>query len=134
MSEAGKELLLQLEVLECRLSVCKFPEMPAGLPGDGFCSVTRTSDELSVVCETARVPAGALAREDGWRALKVLGPLDFALVGVLARISSALAEAQVPLFAISTYDTDYILVKEDTLQMAADALRSEGCAVLFALH
>ena len=121
---------LKLVVLDCALSVCKLEKLPDGLMDEGFCCITHTDDELSVVCETKRVPKDALACEDGLRALKVQGPLDFALVGILARISAALADAEVPLFAISTYDTDYILVKEIYLDSAIIALQKEGCDVV----
>ena len=120
---------LHLVVLDCNLSVCKLDKLPEDLMEDGFCCVTRTEDELSVVCEAKKVPDDALVREDGWRAFKALGPLDFALIGILAKISAALANAGVPLFAISTYDTDYILVKEEHLDSAIVALRDEGCVV-----
>lgn len=120
---------LQLVVLDSVLSVCKYDSAPEGLTGSGFYSVTRTDDELSVVCETEAIPAGTIAREDGFRALKVQGPLDFGLIGILAKISTALAEANVPLFAISTYDTDYVLVKEENLDTAIAALRQENCDV-----
>lgn len=126
---AALSVRLQLIALDCVLSVCKYDNVPEGLAGGGFCCVTRTDEELSVVCETGAVPAGAIAREDGFRALKVQGPLDFGLVGILAKISTALAEANVPLFAISTYDTDYILVKEENLDTAIAALRQENCDV-----
>jgi len=121
---------LHLVVLDCNLSVCKLDKLPEErLMEGGFCCVTRTEDELSVVCETNKVPDDALVCEDGWKAFKVLGPLDFGLVGILAKISAALADAGVPLFAISTYDTDYIMVKEEHLDSAIDALRNEGYGI-----
>ncbi len=120
---------LQLVVFDCALSVCKLDKLPESLLDGGFCCVTRTEDELSVVCETGKVPEDALAREDGLRALKVQGPLDFGLVGILAGISTALANVSVPLFAVSTYDTDYVLVKEENLGLAIAALRDGGCVV-----
>ena len=121
--------LLQLKVLGYRLSVCKCAEVPADLLAGGFCCIARTDDEISLVCETARVPEGAISREDGWRAFKVEGPLDFSLVGILAKLASALAAAKVPLFAISTFDTDYILVKGERLERAIAAFVDEGCLV-----
>jgi len=121
---------LRLAVLAPEFSVCKFAAMPEELLERGFCFVVRTDEELSVVCETARVGEGTLAREDGWRAFKVCGPLDFGLVGILAKISAALADAGVPLFAVSTYDTDYILVKAEKLDTAIIALRAQGCDVV----
>ena len=120
---------LSLQVLSSQFSVCQCAEMPARLPQGGFYSLTRTGDEISIVCETALAPEKATAREDGWRALKVCGPLDFALVGILAHIASALAEASVPLFALSTYDTDYVLVKDDKLADALHALQHAGCSI-----
>jgi hypothetical protein len=99
-----------------------------GLPswiGGEFWSITRTYDELSIVCPQECVPSGVLY-EGGWRVLKVLGPLSFALTGILASISGALAEAGISIFALSTYDTDYILVKASQLEGAIEALRKQG--------
>jgi len=81
------------------------------------------------VCETERVPENTLTRDDGWRAFKVEGPLDFGIVGIMAKLSSALAAAQVPLFAISTFDTDYIFVKADNLKSAIAALTVADCLI-----
>jgi hypothetical protein len=90
--------------------------------------VTRTRDELSIVCRADLVPADVV-REGGWRCLKVKGPLDFALTGVFARIAQPLADAGISLFAVMTYDTDYVMVKQDRLHDAADALMAAGHAV-----
>lgn len=88
-------------------------------------SVTRTRDELSVVCRADAVPDGVRAVA-GWRCLKVQGPLDFGLTGILAALTAPLAAAGIPVFAVSTYDTDYLLVKADQLDRAAEALRGAG--------
>lgn len=88
-----------------------------------------TDAECSLVCQTAHTPAQTLAREDGWRALRVAGSMDFGLVGVLSGITGALAAAGVPVFAVSTFDTDYVLVKADRLAAAQAALRGAGYAV-----
>jgi hypothetical protein len=103
-------------------------DLPGWLGGEFF-SVTHTPDELSIVCEETRIPAGVTV-EKGWRALRVAGPLDFALVGILAQLSSALAAAGVSIFAISTYDTDYILIKEPSLPSALSALRHAGHTIM----
>jgi hypothetical protein len=87
--------------------------------------VTRTSDELSVVCEAGQIPGGTAA-EKGWRALKVKGPFALTEIGVLATLSAPLAAAKVSLFAISTFDTDYLLVAENQLLAALAALRGAG--------
>jgi len=102
--------------------------VPAGLldRSDGaFVSVTRTGDELSVVCPADAVPESAQA-ERGWRLLTVRGPLAFTLTGIVAALSSELAAAGVALFGMSTFDTDHLLVKEADVERAVGALRSGG--------
>ncbi len=114
-----------LSVLTPEYTVAKLAAMPEKLP-EGFISLTKTRDELSLVCESSKTPTDALVCEPGWRALKVEGPLDFSLVGILSRIAGALAKAGISIFVISTYDTDYILVKADRLDAAVGALRKSG--------
>ena len=92
----------------------------------GFVSITRTEEELSIVCDERLVPFEFVAVERGFRMLMVVGPLDFSLTGVMASIAGPLAEAGVSLFAISTYDTDYVLVREERLGEAVEALRGAG--------
>ena len=120
---------MTLEVLAQKFTVCKVRTLPPEQLEVPFCFVGKTDRELSLVCETALTPEGTLAREDGWRALRVKGTLDFSLVGILSKFSGILAEADVGIFAISTYDTDYILVKELQLQRAAEALSAKGIRV-----
>jgi hypothetical protein len=122
---------MQLNLLSESFAVCRLGAqdlLPAwAQPGaaDELWSVTRSADELSIVCRQAVVPAGVQC-EANWRAFKVLGPLDFALVGILAELSGLLARAQVSLFALSTYDTDYILVKASSLNAALAAFKAGG--------
>jgi hypothetical protein len=101
----------------------------AGLPdwveGGHFWSVTRSDAELSIVCREEDIPPDASA-ERGWCALEVAGPLDFSLTGVVASLVSPLADAAVPIFVLSTFDTDYLLVREPDLPRAAEALRRAG--------
>ena len=101
------------------------PEWSASGP---FVSISRTPDELSIVCLEANVPAG-ITCERGWRVLKCEGPLDYALTGIMASIADPLADSGVPIFPIATHDTDYILVKEPHLETAIHALTSYGHAV-----
>jgi hypothetical protein len=122
---------LSLSILPDRLAICRlppesaFPEPPAG---GGLWSVTRTADELSLVLpEPARHPDWKA--ETGWRTFRVDGKLDFGLTGVLASLTDPLAAAGVSLFAISTYDTDYVLVRERDLERAAAALAAAGHTV-----
>jgi len=90
-----------------------------------FLSITRTADELSIVSLIDAVPAGAPA-ETGWRCLQVVGPLSFELTGVVASLSVPLAEARVPIFVVSTYDTDYLLIRSHDLDRACATLRDAG--------
>lgn len=99
--------------------------MPPWATGGSWWSVTRTADELSVVCPTDRVPAGVRA-EGPWRAFAVAGPLDFALTGVLSALTAPLARAQVPVFTVSTFDTDYLLVRGADAERATAALTAAG--------
>lgn len=120
---------MRLSVLRGTYTVCKIRDARQVDWSGGLTFVGRTPEELSLVCETARVPSGALEREDGWRALRVDGTLAFSLVGVLAGITAALAAAKISVFCVSTFDTDYVLVKETALDAAVSALRSAGYAV-----
>jgi hypothetical protein len=122
---------LTLEVVPGLLAVCRLsgsqavPEWVLRLP---FWSITRTEDEVSIVVpETLASPGWR--QETGFRALKVRGPLAFGLTGVIARLSVALAAADVSLFALSTFDTDYLLVRDTDLARAVAALQEAGCAV-----
>ena len=119
---------LRLFLLDCRLAVCRLgpdEEVPKWAGGGAFSSATRTTTELSIVCRESAVPEG-IARESGWRIFQVEGPLDFALTGVLASIAGPLGEAGVSLFAVSTFDTDYVMVRERDVEQAANALRAVG--------
>jgi len=122
---------LSLCILPERLAICRLPSdallsEPVSQPS--FWSATRTEEELTIVLPEEAAPAGWQA-ERGWRCFKVLGPLDFSLTGILASLASSLAEAGVPIFAISTYDTDYILVKKENLEKAKRALVANGHTV-----
>jgi uncharacterized protein len=117
-----------LTVLPCPLAIARLAadrQLPAWAMLGAFFSVTRTSDELSVVCAADQVPSG-VAAEMGWRALKVAGPFALSEIGVLAALAAPLAQAKVSLFAISTFDTDYLLVSEKHLHVAIAALKGAG--------
>jgi hypothetical protein len=109
-------------------SVYRFPpdRVPAiDFSGEDFACLAKTADEVSLVRRSGTV-AGAEREEGGWRVLKIAGPIDFGVIGVLAEASSILAAAGVSIFAVSTFDTDYILVKEAGLNAALEALRAGG--------
>jgi hypothetical protein len=112
-------------------AVCRLPAgslIPEWAVDGGFASITRTPDELSIVCLQASAPPG-IQSERGWRCFRVCGPLDFALTGILARLTAPLAAAGVPVFALSTFDTDYLLVREVDAGRATAAWRSAGIDV-----
>ena len=100
--------------------------VPEAILTGGFVSLTRTDEELSIVCRED-LALNSDCCEKGWAGIKVVGPLDFALTGLLARLAGLLAAAGVSLFAISTFDTDYLLVKQDRLAAAVEALQKGGC-------
>lgn len=100
-------------------------EVPAWATVGPFFSVTRTRGELSVVCPENVVPED-ISCERGWRALRLEGPFDLSMVGILASVASPLAEVGASIFAISTFDTDYVLVMEEQLDLAVDTLRARG--------
>lgn len=120
---------MDLAVLPDRYSVCRLDPRAAvpewALTGPFF-SVTRTADELSIVCMEESVPGSGVKVEKGFRALKLQGPLAFGLTGVLAPLLQLLASAKIPVFTLSTFDTDYILVPAGELDKATQTLRAVG--------
>ena len=115
-----------LKKLNMELSVCKVESIgDIDLDAD-FYFIGRTDEELSLVCRTRDVPARTEAREDGWRSFRIEGVLDFSLIGILAGISGILAENRIGLFAVSTFNTDTILVKEEHFERALAALAKAG--------
>ena len=95
-----------------------------------FYFIGKTDEELSLVCRTEDTPAETIERDDGWRGFRIQGVLDFSLIGILSKLSGILAEHKIGIFAVSTYNTDYILVKEDNFENALSILSSEGYSVL----
>ncbi len=133
MNQEGPFFRATLVVLPYDLAICRLsPDepIPPETTGAGFWSLTRTADELSLILPQERVRAGWQA-EGGWRCLQVVGPLDFELTGVLATFSTPLAKADIPVFALSTYDTDYLMVRHTLLAKACAVLSSHGHTVLY---
>ena len=121
---------MEIQVLPDGFSVCKLDETARADFDRPFSFYARTDAERSLVCRSDDAPSGCLAREDGWRLLRVAGPLDFSLIGVIAGLSAALAARGVGIFVVSTYDTDYLLVRQAQLQEAAAALTDAGYIVV----
>ena len=122
------ELMLTLSVLPGSYAICRLgPDAPVPdwAHDAQFRSITRTQDELSIVCSGANVP-GDIRADHGWRIIKVSGPLNLSQVGVLSALSKPLADAGISVFAVSTFDTDYLLVKTDALERALSVLSARG--------
>ena len=126
------EKILTMKLLKEKYGVCRLDKtelIPEWAQNSGFFSITRTSDELSIVCSQDDIPNDINCEKD-WRILKIEGPLDFSLIGILASISTILAQKGISIFAISTYDTDYILVKNNDIDNAISALIKERYDVI----
>lgn len=119
---------MQLKILDNKLKVAKMKvddEVPEMIFNQNFYSITKTDEELSIVLdEDIQIQCDVV--ESNWRAIKIVGELDFSLIGILSKISTILAQAQISIFAISTYNTDYILVKDDKLFEAKEVLKQNG--------
>lgn len=117
---------MKLIELNRDFSVCKteiFSEVDFG--GD-YVFMSKTPDELSLLCETSDVPEDSIEREDGWKGLKIQGQLDFGMVGVIAGISELLAKNRISIFVVSTYNTDYVFVKSENYARTAELLVKNG--------
>ena len=121
---------MKLQKLEGDFAVCKVAAIDQIDFTRDFVFLAKTPDEISLVCEEAHVPPDAIEVEAGWKALKVAGVLDFGLIGIIAKISSILAEAGISIFVVSTYNTDYILLKSENFDSGLRALVDSGYIVV----
>lgn len=117
---------MKIQTVKHDFSVCKIKDASEINFGDEFCFVGKTDEELSLVCISEHVPASAIERDDGWKAFRIAGVLDFSLIGILATLSAILAESNIGIFAISTYNTDYILTKSENFNKALEVLKKHG--------
>ena len=121
---------MELKKLEHELTVCKAGSLADIDLAADFFFIGKTDEELSLVCRTEDVPAGTIERDDGWKGFRVEGVLDFSLTGILSGLSGILADRGIPIFAVSTFNTDYILVKAENFEKALAVLSAEGYTVL----
>lgn len=117
---------MKIEEIDGEFSVCRVGDYSGVDLESEYVFTGRTDGERSLVCRTENVPGNAVSVSDGWRAFRVGGELDFSIVGLLAKISAALSERGIPMFAVSTYNTDYVLVKKENF---AEAVRAASDAV-----
>jgi len=120
---------MELQKLDYNFTVCKIETIGQVDFSREFVFLSKTSDEVSLVCETDYAPPHVIASEPGWKALKVSGVLDFGMIGVIAKISNILAEAAISIFVVSTYNTDYILLKAEQLDRGIQALLRKGYVI-----
>ena len=117
---------MDLKRIEGQLTVCKLKSTADIDLNQDFYFIGKTDEEISLVCKTEDTPTETLERDDGWQAFRIQGTLDFSLIGILSKISSILAENKIGIFAVSTYNTDYILVKKENFDAALMALDKNG--------
>ena len=121
---------MELKRIDYKLTVCKVAEISSINMDSDFYFIGKTDEELSLVCKTEDTPRNTVERDDGWKAFRIQGVLDFSLIGILSKLSGILAEHKIGIFAVSTYNTDYILVKEENYERALTVLDLEGYTVV----
>ncbi len=120
---------MKLKKLPYDLTVCKLADITDLNLKEEFFFIGRTDEEISLVCETGKISGKVMERDDGWKAFRIQGILDFSLIGILSKISTVLAENKIGIFAVSTYNTDYILVKAENFETAMKVLSDAGYEV-----
>ena len=121
---------MELKKLDYDLTVCKVASVADLDMSRDFFFIGKTNEEISLVCLTADAPERTVKRDDGWKGFRIQGTLDFSLIGVLSKLSGVLAANGIGIFAVSTYNTDYILVKAENFGKASDALSNAGYRVI----
>ncbi len=117
---------MELKTLDNNFTVCKVKDFSLVNIDAEYCFIGKTDEEKSLVCLTADVPSNVIERDDGWKGFCIQGILDFSLIGILSKISTILAEEDISIFAISTYNTDYVLLKKENYQKALGILEHFG--------
>lgn len=121
---------MELKKLNYELTVCKVRTEKDIDLNKGFYFVGKTDEEISLVCITEDTPENAVERDDGWKGFRIQGVLDFSLIGILSKISGILADNKIGIFAVSTFNTDYILVKKENFEKALEILKEEGYSIV----
>ena len=121
---------MEIKKIDEEFSVCQVEDYTYVNLDSEYCSIGKTDEEKSMVCPVSEVPANAIKRDDGWRAFRIQGVLDFSLIGILAKIASVLADNGISIFAVSTYNTDYVMVKKENFQDALEVLAAAGYEIV----
>lgn len=120
---------MEIKIIDREFSVCKVKDFSQVNLDDEFCFTGKTDEENSLVCVSESVPSNVTDRDDGWRAFRIQGVLDFSLIGILSKISTLLAENKIGIFAVSTFNTDYILTKRENFEKAVTVLKDDGYVI-----
>ncbi len=121
---------MEIRRLNQDFSVCKVMDYSLVNMDAEYSFIGKTDEEKSLVCITGDVPSNVIERDDGWKGFRIQGVLDFSLIGILSKIAEILAENNISIFAISTYNTDYVLIKKENYQKALDALKHSGYKIV----
>lgn len=122
--------MMEIKKIDHNFSVCQVEDYSLVNLNSEYSFIGKTDEEKSLVCITDEVPANVIQRDDGWKAFRIQGVLDFSLIGILAKIAAALADNGISIFAVSTYNTDYVLMKRENYQKALDVLKSLGYMII----
>lgn len=117
---------MEIKIINQDFSIWKVQDLSEVDYSDEFCFIGKTDEELSLVCSTNRVPKNVIECDNGWKAFRIQGVLDFSLIGIVSKISTLLAENKIGIFAVSTYNTDYILTKEENFEKSIKVLEDNG--------
>lgn len=121
---------MEIKIIDRDFSICKVKNYSDVDINNSYVFIAKTDEENSLVCETDKIPNNATHIDNGWKAFRIQGVLDFSLIGILSKISTLLAENKIGIFAISTFNTDYILTKEENFQKAISVLSKNGYKIM----
>ena len=122
--------MMEIKKIDHNFSVCQVEDYSLVNLNSEYSFIGKTDEEKSLVCITDEVPANVIQRDDGWKAFRIQGVLDFSLIGILAKIAAALADNGISIFAVSTYNTDYVLMKRENYKKALDVLKALGYMII----
>ena len=122
--------MMEIKKIDHNFSVCQVEDYSLVNLNSEYSFIGKTDEEKSLVCITDEVPANVIQQDDGWKAFRIQGVLNFSLIGILAKIAAALADNGISIFAVSTYNTDYVLMKKENYQKALDVLKALGYMIL----
>lgn len=121
---------MEIKKIQHDFSVCQVKDYSLVNLDSEYSFIGKTDEEKSLVCVTSEVPANVMQRDDGWKAFRIQGVLDFSLIGILSKIATILADNGISIFAVSTYNTDYVLIKKENYQKGIDVLQAAGYKII----